>query len=769
MKPSTFQLFNLSTLAAFALASASAKAAEPFVIARRGADACCGIVIPTNSGECVRYAASELQKYTKRMTGVVLPVIDEGSLVSPPPRAVYLGVDNSTCSTRLKNLDAFLLCVSNGNLRVTGGGSRGVLYGVYELLERFGGCGWFAPWCEKVPEREAFEVPGDLDFSDSPAFEARWASWRQTLVNRDRESKDFSAKMRFNSAGEARYGGAAVKYAGGLQWDGSIGRIVPIKEHFKEHPEWFCEIGGKRRENGAWQICYSSTGVVAFVTQRVKEILRKNPGANAICIAQNDFQDHCLCASCVAAAREDGATSGPTIRFANAVAEEVEKEFPGVMIATFAYQWTRFPPKAVKPRDNVMVVLCTFENSFTAPIETSDHPNTARFRDMLRGWNSICRNIRIYDYCTNFRNYLFPFPDLHSLVPNYRFFRDNGVRWLYSQGCGDGFHAESEELRCWVQGKLMWNPDQPVEPLIDRFLEGYYGAAAPFVREYYRRLYAAFGVPVDDTVDPEIRPAHGGIYSENLPWLDDAFLADALALWKKAEDAVKDDPATLNNVRMGELPVLYISLKRFYERGWKTVWAAEDLTPHIAAMEETQKSATAFIEVAREARRGLAFAEDWGRHKLLNAEFGRLAKGDWTPPMEGSRSASITTNDLERGRFGARMFPLRQIAVDQGAKYRIRVRLRRKTDAAGSAKDAPPASFKAGFRIDWLEQAQGTLHKTIPFASEAGRDADGFAWYELGEYDISALQKIPRPTMNGLCLYIQGDVEIERIEIAKVK
>ena len=131
--------------------------------------------------------------------------------------------------------------------------------------------------------------------------------------------------------------------------------------------------------------------------------------------------------------------------------------------------------------------------------------------------------------------------------------------------------------------------------------------------------------------------------------------------------------------------------------------------------------------------------------------------------------AVVTKNDLQRGRFGAWMFPVRQIAVDQGVKYGIRVRLRRKTDVAGAATDAPPANFKAGFRIDWLEQAQGTLHKTIPFASESGRDADGFAWYDLGEYDISALQKIPRPTMDGLCLFIQGDVEIERVEIGKVK
>ena len=78
-------------------------------------------------------------------------------------------------------------------------------------------------------------------------------------------------------------------------------------------------------------------------------------------------------------------------------------------------------------------------------------------------------------------------------------------------------------------------------------------------------------------------------------------------------------------------------------------------------------------------------------------------------------------------------------------------------------------SFGAGFDVEWLPKAQGTIRKTFPFVPEAERDADGFAWYELGEYDISALQKIPRPTMNGLCLYIQGDVDIDRIEIAKIK
>ena len=436
---------------ALALAFASARAAEPFVIARRGADACCGIVIPTNSGECVRYAASELQKYTKRMTGVEMPVINEGSLASPPPRAVYLDFDNSTRSTRLKDLDAFKLCVSNGNLRVVGGGQSGVLYGVYELLERFGGCGWFAPWCETVPERESFEVPGDLDFSDAPAFDQRTASWLHTIEKNTAGGGAFSAKMRFKHTNgtKAKFGGPGVRYARGLAWDNGIKAFVSPEKHFEEHPEWFCEIGGVRRGAWPWQVCYTAPGLAEFVTERVKGILRASPGAEAISIAQNDCENSCQCAVCKAVNAEEGSSGGAALRFANAVAEEVEKEFPGVMVVTFAYQWSRFAPRVTKPRDNVMVVLCSFECSLSAPFAESSHLNTKRFVADLLAWGRICRNLRIYDYCTNFRNYLYPFPDLMALAPNYRLFRDNGLRWLGSQG---GYvHADMAELKCYVQ------------------------------------------------------------------------------------------------------------------------------------------------------------------------------------------------------------------------------------------------------------------------------------------------------------------------------
>ena len=48
--------------------------AASFVIAQRGKPANCVIVLPSAPSEAESYAAQELQNFTRRMTGVELPV-----------------------------------------------------------------------------------------------------------------------------------------------------------------------------------------------------------------------------------------------------------------------------------------------------------------------------------------------------------------------------------------------------------------------------------------------------------------------------------------------------------------------------------------------------------------------------------------------------------------------------------------------------------------------------------------------------------------------
>ena len=258
-----------------ALALQAAAGEGPLVIADRGSGAGCTVSLAADAGDTVRFAARELCWHVRQMTGVELKIAD-GEVAG---NAIALGCDSS-----LPQDDAFRLKAERGVLRITGGGERGVLYGVYEMLERFGGCDWFAPWCSRIPRRQEFSVPGDLDFSDAPAFVQREASWRHCILA-DRFAKKqgndvFAVRRRFNGQWRKtpQYGGTAVPFVKGLGLCHTFEKIVPPKEHFAEHPEWFSEIDG-RRVGERSQLCWSNPELVVFVAEEIKRRLRAEPQA----------------------------------------------------------------------------------------------------------------------------------------------------------------------------------------------------------------------------------------------------------------------------------------------------------------------------------------------------------------------------------------------------------------------------------------------------------------------------------------------------------
>ena len=95
----------------------------------------------------------------------------------------------------------------------------------------------------------------------------------------------------------------------------------------------------------------------------------------------------------------------------------------------------------------------------------------------------------IWDYTTDFANYTMPWPNVYALQGNVQFFRRNNVKALFEQGAYQGRHADFAELKAWLLAKWMWNPDLPMKPLLDDFFAGYYGNAAPFVRDYFEAIH----------------------------------------------------------------------------------------------------------------------------------------------------------------------------------------------------------------------------------------------------------------------------------------
>jgi hypothetical protein len=145
-----------------------------------------------------------------------------------------------------------------------------------------------------------------------------------------------------------------------------------------------------------------------------------------------------------------------------------------------------------------------------------------------------------------------PHPNWFSLGSNVRFFHQHGVKGLFEQGAYQSFGSEMSEMRAWVLAQLLWNPYQDDRKLIDEFLDGYYGKAARYIRQYMRLL----------------SEKAAGFYltcfsSPSAPFLNFETLSRAERLWQQAEEAVKSDPDLLWRVRQGHLPVRYAFLARW--------------------------------------------------------------------------------------------------------------------------------------------------------------------------------------------------------------
>lgn len=508
------------------LAAASAMGGDvAFVVAERGESAAVEIVTGANPAAEIASGARIFADHVERMTGVKLPVVAVPS--SAPRRIVVTAATDDP-------VDGFAIETTADVLTVAGTNPHGAAYGLFELLERFGGCGWYSKTFSVVPETARFEVPVGFRDRQKAAFECREDFWYD-----QRSDRAFAALCRDHPC----------RFGSGLWSAHTLAGLLPSSEYFEAHPEYFALRDGKRIPD---QPCLTSPEVLAIVTSNVLSRIAADPSARYYGVSQNDNRRYCQCERCAAVDAEEGGTgAGTVIRFVNAIADEVARRYPGKCIETLAYEYSRKPPKT-RPRPNVMVCLCSIECDFAHPLATSANQANADFRRDISGWAELCDRLYVWDYTTDFTHYLYPFPNEGVLQSNLRFFRDHKVRMIFEQGAFQGRHGDLAELKSWLLAKLMWNPDADAAELTRRFVTDYYGAAAPMVTEYLamRAGIAAGATPL-------------GIYEKAecdrypMEWLE-----RAAELWRAAEAAVKDDPARLYNVRMGSLSVDYARIRR---------------------------------------------------------------------------------------------------------------------------------------------------------------------------------------------------------------
>jgi len=446
------------------------------------------IIYPENASEKTMIGVNDMIEYIEKATGVKIEVTSKTSdyVIIVEEKIVKVeGAGN--------DLDSFKVKSEGNSIRLTGSAERGAMYACYELLEQIG---WrfLAEDVDFIRPAAEKDIAG-LDLTESSVF-----ADRRIYTGTFNYSEDMRNKLR--DIDTRAFAGGACHTFDNLDGDYST-----------------------QSEN---QPCLTDPAVYELMLKNVMKLLENNPSANFISISQNDNGNYCKCDNCMAAMKkyEDengkGGPAGLMIEFVNKFALEIEKEYPDVLIHTFAYTYTRSAPKNITPHDNVAVQLCSIECCFSHGLTNDRCNQNVPFTKDISDWAKLSDNLHIWDYYINFWFRGTPFPNLgyDVLAENLQFFTESNVTSLFLQGNGDcKNNGEFDHLRSYLIAKLAWNPymsEEEYDTHIRDFMEGFYGEGWESVYEAFTTLHdnyrtaqnhlCVFDRPTDTWMPRKLKP-----------------------------------------------------------------------------------------------------------------------------------------------------------------------------------------------------------------------------------------------------------------------
>lgn len=489
------------------------------------------IVLDADAAPAVRHAGAELADYLQQATGAQFSVVsvDGGQLQTP---VIRLRVDPGAAGEKS---EAFRIAAQGRNLSITGNTPRAVLYGVYRLLEDKVGLHWFDDDGADVPTHQR------LRFTVSDQRYAPRFNYREVFFA-GADDPAFAAHNRLNG----RFGHRLHKRMNAAQGGDrailrlSIFDLVPRDRYRKSHPEYYA--GGQLR--------FADPGVRKAAQQQLRKAMASWESDPAyLLIPHADRETYYHGGADGELIKQQGAPSAAYVDFVRDLAKTVKEKHPDVTVLAQGYLWSRKPPETQPLPDNMGVMLSGIKRDFSRPITA---PGNRTFLDDLDGWAKLTSHIVVWDYVTDFAGYIQPYPNLHTLAANLRALaKRDAVEGVFAQGAYNSPGGALAQLRTWLLARLLWNPKRDPQALIKTFLTGYYGPAAPQIKQYIAALKAAAQRWPGKLGDKA--PANAGYF-------DKRFLRRADQLFAQAAKAVQGQPTYLRRVQTSRIGVDYAVL-----------------------------------------------------------------------------------------------------------------------------------------------------------------------------------------------------------------
>ncbi len=527
------------------------------------------IAKPINARPTEARAAREFAAYLKKITDVEFKIVDENA-VPAGQKAVYTGQSAyaAKAGINFKELapeEWIIRTQPDGNLILTGGNLVGIIYSVYDYLER---CGvrWYDEAAEMVPKNSSPSV-GNYNIKRRPSFSGRDI---YDTLNSEAASGRFKERNKAFSLTQAETG---FKWAhGGKRPHHTFGDFASdwpkdkaeLYTRDKDGKPMIPDVNGA----GPGQICLTNQEV----RQRVLDKLRKYIEADrekaakggyaypvVYDISQNDNNNKCTCKDCMAIAEREGSYAATNIDFINWIASNIAKEYPDVLIRTFAYMYTADPPKTMRTEPNVVIHMAIlgaeFGNKYNEydsmrPIE---HPINATTCSLIKEWSNHTDHIRHWQYWKLYPDAPEPLVRIDAVKKDMKFAAENHISDFfieYETPAWNSFFA----LTRYLGYKLM--DDVSVDPnhIISDFLKGYYGDAAQDI-EYLINYMAKR--------QNELKERIGDVSISERYYLDNNYFDTVFKRLSHAEESVSD-PAIKARIRR-EYPMVIGALMQRWQ------------------------------------------------------------------------------------------------------------------------------------------------------------------------------------------------------------
>jgi hypothetical protein len=444
-------------------------------------------------------AAEELKTFLKKVTKADFAVTStpEGRFISVGRNAKAERFIGKQVIEALGEEEFIIKSSPDGNIYIVGGRPRGTLYGVFHLLDNLTGIKWLTYDYTFIPEKPDLSFPA-LDIREKPAFKQRYINmcsrhpfpvedslwkYRNRYNYTAYQSDWYQNRLAANKVPKLK----SEEYGINLDYSlpsfcHTMPRLVPAKKYFKQHPEWWEEINGKRVNCGAHSaMCMSNKELIKETAQNAIKYIEKRPNCKYVSISEADtIKEYCQCPKCRELIKKYGAKSGLLLNFVNQVAEIIHKKYPDMLVTTLAYIHSEKPPIKIKAGKNILIRLCMWKPYQNLPYNNPLNKPGVQYFSLIKKWRQVSPLVGIWDYVTAYFDNFIPHANLQTMVPNLKAFHDAGIEYFLAEADhNEGNYRSGESAaRIYLISRGLWNPNASTQELLKEFTTAYFGPKA---------------------------------------------------------------------------------------------------------------------------------------------------------------------------------------------------------------------------------------------------------------------------------------------------